>query len=354
MEVTFEDASRPILATETHSAAPSRRLVTTIYYPASGQAPPFGRAPVAPGGPFPLLMYSHGYSSSRSEAVPVATRATSYGYIVVAPEFPLTNLLANGGSPDVNDAANQPGDVSFVIDQVLALSRDSSHLLANAVDDRRIGAVGVSLGGLTTLLVSFHPRFRDERIKAAAPIAGLSAFFAEGFYHTRAVPLLLIHGDMDAFIDYERNARRSFERAAPNARLITVAKGTHAAFGAQFDPTTLSLLDALIGAPNAHPSNPDGIGCGAVGATLGMTGADFLEALGGPDDFIAPDDTELRPCQGDEYTRPALDPSEQEDIAVRSVVTFFDAHLANAPETRQDGCRYLLYELTKTPSITLE
>jgi predicted dienelactone hydrolase len=354
LEVTFEDESRPILATDTHSPAPSRRLVTTIHYPTSGQAPPFGPAPVASGGPFPLLMYSHGYSSSRNEGVPVATRATSYGYMVVVPEFPLTNILANGGSPDVTDAANQPGDVSFLIDRVLALSLDSSHPLANSVDETRIGALGVSLGGLTTLLLSFHPRFRDERIKAAAPIAPLSSFFAEGFYHTRSLPLLLLHGDMDAFIDYERNARRAFERAAPNARLITVANGTHAAFGAQLDPTTLALLNALLGAPNAHPSNPDGVGCGAVGATLSMTGPNFLEALGGAADFIAPDDTELRPCQGDEYTRPALDSSEQEDIAVRSVVAFFDAHLANTPETREGGCRYLLHELPKTPSVTLE
>ncbi len=354
LDVTFEDTSRPITATDTHAAAPSRTLVTTIYYPASDAASSSGQRPLAAGGPFPMLMYSHGYSSGRGEAGPVANRAASYGYIIVAPDFPLTNLLANDANPDVTDAANQPGDVSFLIDQLLSFSRDPSHLLANAVDETRIGAVGVSLGGLTTLLVSFHPRFHDERIKVAMPIAALSSFFAEGFYHTRPVPLLFVHGDMDAFVNYERNGLRAFMRAAPNARLITVAKGTHAAFGAQFDPTLLPVLNALIGAPNADPGNPDGVGCGAVGSTLSMTGPGFLDALGGPDDFIMPDDTELRPCQGDEYTHPAIDPDEQEDIAVRSAVSFFEAHLASAPETRHDGCRYLLYEVPKTPAVTLQ
>jgi hypothetical protein len=37
--------------------------------------------------------------------------------------------------------------------------------------------------------------------------------------------MLLVHGDLDAFIDYELNARRAFTRAAPSARLITAAKG---------------------------------------------------------------------------------------------------------------------------------
>jgi dienelactone hydrolase len=354
LEVTFDDVSRPITASAEHAAAPSRKLVTTIYYPAatssSGQP-----AKLAAGGPFPMLMYSHGYSSGRDEASPVAKRAASYGYIVVAPDFPLTNLLANGGAPDVSDAANQPRDVSFLIDQLLSFSRDSKHVLANAVDETRIGALGVSLGGLTTLLVSFHPKLHDPRIKVAMPIAALSAFFLEGFYHTRALPTLFLHGDLDAFVSYERNARRAFTRAQPNARLITLAKGTHAAFGAAFDAVSLPVLNALLGAPGADPSNADGIGCGAVGGTLSMTGPGFLNALGGPEDFITTDEASLLPpCQGDEYKRPAMDPTEQEEIAVKSAVAFFEAHFAKKPETRHDGCRYLLYELTKLPAVKLE
>jgi dienelactone hydrolase len=352
-EFVFDDTSRPIAASDTHAAAPSRRLATTVHYPAATPPPLFGPAPVA-SGPFPLLMYSHGFSSGRNEAVPIASHAASHGYIVVAPDFPLTNLTANGNRPDVTDAANQPGDVSFLLDRVLELAADSSHFLARAVDESRIGALGVSLGGLTTLLVSYHPRFRDERIQVAAPIAALSAFFAPGFYRTRKLPLLLIHGDQDAFIDYERNARRSFERASPNARLITVAQGSHAAFGVQLDAATLALIGPFIAAPESDPSNPDGLGCGAVGGTLSTTGPSFLDALGGPEDFIEPDDTELRPCQGDEYKRPAIDAREQQDMAVRAVVAFFDAHLGKTPETRTDGCRYLLHELVKTPAVTLE
>lgn len=355
IDLTFEDTTRSIAATDNHPAAASRVLPTTIYYPASDTVTLLGSPPVADGGSFPMLMYSHGYSSSRDEATPIANQAASYGYIVVVPEFPLTNIAADGG-PDVMDAANQPADVSFLIDQLLAASNDSNNQLAHAVDETRIGALGLSLGGLTTLLVSFHPRFHDPRIQVAMPIAGLSSFFGEGFYHTRDIPMLLLHGDQDAFINYEFNSRRAFTRAAPNARLLTIAKGTHAAFGAQLDPTTIAALNALIAPEGADPTNPDGLGCGAVGSTLQMTGPEFIESMGGPSDFIEPDPNPAAtvPCQGDEYKHPAIDANAQEAIAVSSAVAFFDAHLAKTAETRQDACHYLLYELPKNPAVKLE
>jgi dipeptidyl aminopeptidase/acylaminoacyl peptidase len=148
-------------------------------------------------------MYSHGYSSNRGEASRGAKRLASYGYIVVAPDFPLSNIGANGG-PDLVDAANQANDLSFLIDQLLIFSRDSRHVLVGGVDEARIGALGVSLGGLTTLLVTFHPRFQDKRVKVAMPVAPVSKVFAKGFYHTRDVPLLLVAGDLDAFLEYPK------------------------------------------------------------------------------------------------------------------------------------------------------
>ncbi len=39
---------------------------------------------------------------------------------------------------------------------------------------------------------------------------------------------------------------------------------------------------------------------------------------------------------------------------VRSASAFFEAHFAATPERRQDGCRYLLYEMPKNPAVTLE
>jgi dienelactone hydrolase len=353
MDVTFEDKSRPLPATTKQPGAPSRTLVTTIYYPSSGPAPFLGAPSLATGGPFPMLMYSHGYSSNRGEAARVGKRLASYGYIVVAADFPLSNLGATGG-PDLVDAANQPGDLSFLIDQLLTFSRDSQHLLAGGVDEARIGALGVSLGGLTTLLVTFHPRFQDKRVKVAMPIAPVSKVLAKGFYHTRQVPTLLVAGDLDAILEYTKNARRSFEFAAPDAILVTIAKGTHAAFGFDFGPGLVPLLNAFIAPAGADPGNTDGLGCGAVGKALQMSGPEWVTALGDANDFIDASESNLDVCTRDEYKHPAIDAQEQEDIVLRAAVPFFNAHLGSTLELRRDGCRYLMYELPKHESVTLE
>jgi dienelactone hydrolase len=355
-ENTLDDASRPIAQTTAHSAAPSRTLVTTIYYPVmSGGSNSGSDLPsLAAGGPFPLMMYSHGYSSNRDEATTVGNRAASHGYIVVAPDFPLSNLLANDGAPDPGDLANQPGDVSFLIDRVLEMSGNSKHVLANGIDPKRIGATGVSMGGATTLLLGFHPKLHDPRVTAVVPIAALSSFFLEGFYHTREMPMLLLHGDNDAFIDYTRNSRRAFERAMPNAHLVTLAKGSHAAFAVQFDRDTIALLNSTLGMPGSDPSNPDGFGCGSVAQTLNEA-PDFLPSLGGKENFIDDDpSSSLSPCTGDEYKHPAMDPMEQVAITATAVVAFFDANLASDSDRRRDACRYILVELPKHPGVTVE
>jgi dienelactone hydrolase len=356
LELTLEDTSRPIPKTNEHPAAPARKLVTTVYYPASGTAPLFGDALVAKGGPFPMLMYSHGFSSTRSEASAIGTLAASHGYVVVAPDFPLSNLLANDGNPVPSDAPNQAGDVSFLIDQMIELSQQSGHVLANAVDAARIGATGVSMGGLTTLLVSLHPKLTDARIRAAAPIAALSSFFLPGFYHTRELPLLFVHGDNDAFIDYELNSRAAWEHAQPNAWLMTIAGGTHTAFAFALDPGTLAFVNLLLGLPGTDLSNADGLGCGAVGAQLEGRVPTFPASLGGAQNFIdeAQVGDSLKACAGTHHTKPALEAREQTQLTAAAVVAFFEAQLGKTAETREDACRYLVHVVPDHPAVALE
>lgn len=357
LELTLTDASRPIEATAEHAAVPERVLQTRIYYPASSVSI-LGEAPLlaSDGKPFPMLMYSHGYSSNWDESKPPGNHAASHGYIVVSPIFPLTSLGANDGAPDTKDIPNQPGDISFLIDTMLAFSNDSSHQLAGAVDAERIGALGVSAGGLTTLLVSLHEKYHDPRIKVAAPVAPFAAFFEAPFYSaTRTIPLLIEHGDMDAFLPYEINGRRAFEYAKPNAFLLTVARGSHAAFALPIDGALQGLLSGLIVPPEWSQDNADAMGCAAVGDTLREDPLAVLDTLEGPyvnhDIQIEGDDLV---CVGDELTMPALGVEEQRAIFAQSIVSFFDAHFGETEARRNDGCRYLLHELPKNPDVIVE
>jgi len=101
-------------------------------------------------GPFPLIVFAHGFAGHPDKFTKLFAAWAAGGYVVAAPAFPLTNdhVTIDGG-----DAVNQPADVSFVLDEVLALGKRRGSRLFHAVKRSRIGAAGLSLGGVTTYSV---------------------------------------------------------------------------------------------------------------------------------------------------------------------------------------------------------
>jgi predicted dienelactone hydrolase len=73
---------------------------------------------------------------------------------VIAADFPLSHAGAPGG-PTAADVIHQPSDVTFLIDQALGLP-ETERPFAAAIDAHRIGVFGLSLGAVTTTLVTFH------------------------------------------------------------------------------------------------------------------------------------------------------------------------------------------------------
>src|SRR5207249_4079999 len=128
---------------------------------------------------------------SRGGELYYTAHLASRGFVVASIDFPLTRGGAPGG-PELADFHNQPGDVRFVIDQLLRLSRRRGEWLAGGVDRKRLGVTGLSLGGGTTLLVTYHRRLRHRRIRAALPVAPTGCFFGERFYRSTAGPTLLV------------------------------------------------------------------------------------------------------------------------------------------------------------------
>jgi predicted dienelactone hydrolase len=132
--------------------------------------------------PGPLLVYSHGFMSFHQEGLYLVRFLASHGYTVVAVNFPLTNFFAPG-KPFISDVVNQPGDVSFLISTLLQRNADANDVLHNTIDAKKIAVAGVSLGGMTSTLVTFHRQVRDPRIAAAISIAGPSTMFTTDFFH---------------------------------------------------------------------------------------------------------------------------------------------------------------------------
>ena len=268
---TFVDRSRATNANGDYAGAPERTLEATLWFPRDT-------------GPHPLLVYSHGFMSRRSENAPLAELLASHGYVVVSMDYPLTNGSAPGG-PNVADAVNQPGDVRFAIDQILGWS-EAERPFAGEIDPERIGALGLSLGGLTTELVSFHPRLRDPRIRAALSIAGPAAFFDERFFATADLPFLMVAGTGDAMIDFENNAATIPQKIARGG-LLAIRGASHAGFASIADGFPLRLL-----------GNPDSLGCWALTSNLTAREVENpFAGFGGPEDGVVFDGPPRMPCQ---------------------------------------------------------
>lgn len=233
---TLVDPSRPTPANGTAAERPDRTLVTTIIYPTAPlgavQRPP--RADVVPeavvdaapdtaDGPYPLVVFAHGFGGDEKLLLPLARIWAQAGYVVAIPRFPLTTALAQGGV-NGGDIVNQPADVGFVI-STLTTANDTP--VNGLIDERRVALAGHSNGGITTLGTIANSCCRDRRIAAAIVFAGITSPFGGGTYDlTDIPPVLFVHGVNDTMIDFDQAARIFNDAAAPKA-MLRVENGSH-------------------------------------------------------------------------------------------------------------------------------
>jgi len=197
-KMTFVDTSRSTPPWDAMPGKSSRTLVTTVWYPARES----GSAAVVGDGRYPLIVFAHGLGGTPQQYQQLLTAWAAAGYVVAAPVFPLSSGETPGG-PDGGDIGNQPGDMSFVIDQVLRMSAAASGPLSGLVDPNEIGAAGHSNGAITTLGLVANSCCRDTRVKAAVVMAGTTEGLGRGSYHLAKAPPLLVVSDVhDGLVPY--------------------------------------------------------------------------------------------------------------------------------------------------------
>jgi predicted dienelactone hydrolase len=249
------DDSRPTAADPGRNLPerPNRTIAVTVLYPAEGapdsKPTPVVDAPIAEG-KFPLVVFSHGWTiSGNSPAYLLRLKfwAGGAGYVVAAPTFPLTS--GPGGA--AGDFVNQPDDVSFVIDELLARAGRPDDPLHHHLDPEHIGVAGHSLGAFTTIGVTFNSCCRDTRIDAAVEISGLEVAFPGGDYTDwPATPLLAIHGAQDMTIEVA-GSDKLIDKARPPTYYLRFPQADHvsilsASAGVLVDEAVIAFFDLYL------------------------------------------------------------------------------------------------------------
>jgi predicted dienelactone hydrolase len=206
-----------------------RRLVTVIRYPTAGpssatdvpDAPPLRSA-----GPFPLIVFGHGFAVTPRPYARLLQAWARAGYVVAAPVFPLENANAPGG-PNESDLVNQPRDMRFVIGRMLAASADPQNPLAGTVVPSRIAVTGQSDGGETALAVAYDQYYLDHRVRAAMILSGAVIPGVSGFtFPAPSPPLLAVQGTADT-INQPRFTRQFFALARRPKFLLWLLGAPH-------------------------------------------------------------------------------------------------------------------------------
>lgn len=315
IDVTWVDEARPLPANGPFEGAPSRSLRSVVLYPAQGEGGS-DAAGDASGGPYPVVVYAHGFMSDRTDNLRLMQWLASQGYIAASLDFPLSTRTAPGGAT-LLDIVNQPGDVSYVLDQLETASQGDG-ALAGMVDMERVGVVGVSLGAMTSLLVGYHPDFRDERIDAVAAVAAPTCYLPLDLFD-RSQPLLFVHGDIDAIVPYAESAPAIFDTLPAPAILATIVGGTHSSF-----PDIASVAFASL--PNA-----DTVGCSAIGESVPADELrELSESVGGRTVEELTAQCSL-PCEDTSNLPESIDVAVQADLLLLTVGPFFDGALRDDP-----------------------
>jgi predicted dienelactone hydrolase len=228
--LTYTDRRRRVTLPDGRSIP--RSLTTIIRYPAVGdpsQTDRLAAAPAKSAGPFPLIVFAHGFDITPTPYAAMLRAWVRAGFVVAAPIFPLTNPAAPGG-PNESDLVNQPTDMSFVISRLLAGNARSHGILSGLISSREVAITGQSDGGSTALATAYNTHYADRRVKAAMILSGARIPGVSGYdFPAPSPPLLAVQGTGDT---------------------VNAPSSTYEYFGLAPQP---KFLLSLFGAPHLGP-----------------------------------------------------------------------------------------------------
>lgn len=220
-------------------------------------------------GPYPLVVFSHGYSINPEWYSSLLEHYASWGFVVLAPEHTESDwLLAAAASFD------RPLDIKRTVDSAEKLTAPGGGL-AGAIDMKNVAVVGHSYGGYTALAVGgarfdlapfnarcaalppddpkaffcapfagkekdmasraglgsaptgLWPTLADPRVTAIVPMMGDAYLFGEQGFASVTVPMMAIGGTGDDATPWEWGSKPSYDRAASGQKSLVAFEGAN-------------------------------------------------------------------------------------------------------------------------------
>jgi dienelactone hydrolase len=236
--VVDDERTTPAVAAAGLAEQPTRTVDVTVVFPAEGGEPAEG--------PFPLVVFAHGWNGRGDNFVALAEGWAEQGYVVALPTFP----LSREGIAFSDDYVNQPADITAVIDSLVEGADEPA--LAGLVDPERVALGGHSLGSATVFRAAYNACCTDERIDATFPVSGGPFDVADGGYEQwPSTPMLLVHGVLDPLVTIDVGDS-VFELVQAPVRYLRMDEADHNSVftgdnGALFGASVLAFLDATLG-----------------------------------------------------------------------------------------------------------
>jgi dienelactone hydrolase len=259
---TFVDTSRATSPNGTFAGAPSRTLPTQFWYPAQGATggPPGADAvPDRGHGPYPMVLFAHGYDVTPDFYAPLLERWAAAGYVVVAPTFPILSGTPGGASHV--DYEQTFADGSFVITQVLGLGSEDP--MAGLVDPARIAAAGHSDGEVISFGLGFLQCCRDPRVKSVIAMAGDLSNANNPHVRDTGTPILHIMETNDEYDPYPHSIEWDRENLTPPRWMVSLNSSHVPPYTQPGDPAfelvsriTTAYLDGTL---KGHPERLDAV-----------------------------------------------------------------------------------------------
>jgi predicted dienelactone hydrolase len=285
-----------------HDARRNKDVEISIEYPTRG-------------GPFPVIVWSHGYGGSNQSYEPLVSYWVSNGFVVIRPSHADKGALADlmrdtirdayqqrpddrtrrqqqRPQPQPQSAQGQPpapppfrpnpmeaiwekerepqwrdraADVILVLDQLSDLTNRFPEL-REKVDATKIGVGGHSYGALTAMMVGGVGMTADPRVKAlllmSPPGPAANRGLTQQSFLSLRLPVMFMTGTRDRGATETEDAawrKQAFEFAQAGAKYLSVIEGaTHTTFTGRSSSTfdVSQRMDAAMPVSTPNPNQP--------------------------------------------------------------------------------------------------